>query len=143
MKKELPKLYRKPSTDSQKKNHDQLIGEFISAFSKGEMIGLINILHEEVVYYSDGGGKTNAAIHPIYGQTRVTKLLSSLSKLLHSMKQEELKISLKNINGSTGIVLEDSRGIWAVLGFEIEQSRILAIYNIVNPDKLNNVNSYL
>ncbi len=42
------------------------------------MEGLLGLLSEDVTLWSDGGGKTRAALHPIYGADKVASFLSGI-----------------------------------------------------------------
>ena len=53
---------------------------FIAAAQKGDMAGLEDLLAEDVVSYSDGGGLVRAAAVPVTGRKRVASFIAGLSK---------------------------------------------------------------
>ncbi|MFD3450249.1 RNA polymerase sigma factor SigJ [Microbacteriaceae bacterium 4G12] len=120
------------------KNHDkdeEAIRFFHTALHKGEVNQVIELLHNDIVYYADGGGKRNAAIRPVYGKERVWKLLSSLAERFLNGKKE-YQLILRKINGQMGILIQDSSGLQGVVNFHIKQGKIQEIYYVANPDKL-------
>src|SRR5260221_3722952 len=66
--------------------HEKILQRFISAIDKGELEELIQMLREDVVLITDGGGTSfsfggqrfSAALNPITGQTNVSKFLTSV-----------------------------------------------------------------
>jgi RNA polymerase sigma-70 factor (TIGR02957 family) len=52
---------------------------FIAAAQKGDMAGLEDLLAEDVVSYSDGGGLVRAAAVPVTGRKRVASFIAGLS----------------------------------------------------------------
>ncbi|MBP0725711.1 RNA polymerase sigma factor SigJ [Bacillus sp. RG28] len=130
VKNSLPNIEEELSTPD---NHEKVIKQFIGAFQQGNVNQIIDILQHDIVYYADGGGKTVAALRPIFGIERVGKLLESL---MNKIWNEDIKVSLGNVNGRTGIIFQDAHGLKGVVGFNIKQDKIKEIYFVANPDKL-------
>ena len=53
---------------------------FVEACAGGDMRGLLSLLSEDVVFYSDGGGKAITARNPVHGPDRVTRLMLGLAR---------------------------------------------------------------
>ena len=130
VKNSLPNIEEELSTPDK---HEKVIKQLIGAFQQGNVNQIIDILQHDIVYYADGGGKTVAALRPIFGIERVGKLLESL---INKAWNEDIKVSLGNVNGRTGIIFQDAHGLKGVVGFNIKQDKIKEIYFVVNPDKL-------
>jgi len=110
----------------------QLIGRFSKACQEGDVQGLAEILAQDVIDWSDGGGKVLAALRPIYGIQAVTRLWLGLTRKAPA----DLVITVEDVNGSPGVVLWTAGALYAVITFEIVDEQIRGIYTVVNPDKL-------
>ena len=115
----------------------QMVKSFITALTKGNVQSLVDLLTEDVVFISDGGGKVSTAINPICSKKRVLALLSaiSLKRFPESLAQRV------EINGRQGILLIKKGIPTGVICFEWEPQTmfIQRIYFIVNPDKLQHI----
>ncbi|MGI5395998.1 sigma factor-like helix-turn-helix DNA-binding protein [Streptomyces sp. CA-251251] len=60
---------------------ERLVRSFLTAARDGDPAGLEKVLAEDVVRWSDGGGKVGAALRPIEGRAKVARfVLGALSK---------------------------------------------------------------
>lgn len=116
---------------------NERVHRFLSAFRDGNIEELMELLTEDVVIRTDGGGKVRAAINPIYGRHRVLIFLSALQA--RGWKDTASRVLL--VNGEPGILYEDEHGIKAIVCFDWEASsgRIQNIYAVLNPDKLASI----
>ena len=114
---------------------EDLTGRFFKAVQTGQTNELVALLHDDVVAYSDGGGRTQAALNPIYGSDRVARFmigiaqrggtgLSRFSTLLHDQPGT---IGFRDGIAQTALILD------------VEEDRIRNLYIIVNPDKLKRI----
>jgi RNA polymerase sigma-70 factor, ECF subfamily len=109
--------------------------QFIQACASGDMQGLLNVLADDVIMHSDGGGKVRAALKPIYGSTKVARgLLGFMRKIPPGVTSQ-----LALINGQLGILSYLDGIPYAVLAFSLANDHIQEIDFIVNPDKLRGV----
>ncbi|QOR68150.1 RNA polymerase sigma-70 factor [Cytobacillus suaedae] len=120
----------------QPKQVNHLINEFIYASSTGNLQGLLTLLCDHSVLYSDGGGKVKAALLPIYTSQHVAMFILGITKKAVS---ESFEVKFQNINGQTGIVILKGSEPESVITFHIEQEKIKNIYIIRNPDKLKHL----
>jgi hypothetical protein len=51
---------------------------FLRASLSGDMEALLELLSDDVALYSDGGGKTRAALRPAYGTDNVARFLTGI-----------------------------------------------------------------
>ncbi len=112
-----------------------LIYQFIQACTTGDMQGLLNVLADDVVLHSDGGGKVHAALKPIYGSAKVARGMLGFMRKIPLGVTSQLAI----INGQLGILTYLNGIPYAVLTFSLANNRIQEIDFILNPDKLRGV----
>ena len=101
------------------------------------MEGLFALMTEDIVLYSDGGGKVSAAIHPITTSKRVIAFVLGLA----AKGETQGEVLLAKINGQLGFVLRSPNEPFpTVVSLDIRDNRIHRIYLIRNPDKLRHLN---
>ena len=112
------------------------MGSFLRASLSGDMEALLALLSEDVTLYSDGGGKAQAALRPIYGADRVVRFLSGILK----QAPPDLAVRQTRVNGRPGLVGYFGDGSpQSVVTLEVGEGSITAIRLVVNPEKLGNV----
>lgn len=121
-----------PRFDTSKREHLRLSNAFSAAISTANPQALIDCLSEDVVFYSDGGGKALAALNPLYGPDRVTRFLMGILK----KRPENFSVEPATVNGLPGFIMHDDEGVHSALSFGVTDGRISALYMIRNPDKL-------
>jgi RNA polymerase sigma-70 factor (ECF subfamily) len=85
------------------------------------------------MHYADGGGKAAAAMHPIEGRDRVSRLLTGLGKRFALGIEWELV----EINGETGIAFRMNGTLHSLATIQLnEEGKISGTYFVVNPEKL-------
>ena len=120
-------------------HHQQLTNAFIIASQTGKMDGLLELLREDIILYSDGGGRVLAALHPLTGAARVGLFLGGIvKKYLPS-----LTLQAQVINGDEGLLFVDkaTHQLNSVMTGDWIDNRISNLYIIRNPDKLPNLKS--
>jgi RNA polymerase sigma-70 factor, ECF subfamily len=110
---------------------ERVLKAFKAAADAGDMAGLIELLHPEVVYVADGGGKVTAARKPVHGVERIALLV---------IRQVEIRrpdaITIIEVNGQPALATHrGGRVVWLDT-VEIADGRITAFRRLVNPDKL-------
>lgn len=112
--------------------HDRLLGRFLTAVRDGDMEGLLELLAEDAVAYSDGGGKVLAARNPISGADKVARFFLGI----RSKGGAEWEPRLVPVNGRTGMVGLVDGHPHGVIAIQVEEGRIRSVFLVVNPDKL-------
>ncbi len=112
---------------------------FLSALNNDDPAALAQLLADDVVFTSDGGGKAPAATVPVIGRERVTKLLFGLKNT--QGWRDVVRMELVTINGQPGMVTYTAAGIADAAALEIVDGKIAAMYVIRNPDKLGHLNA--
>jgi RNA polymerase sigma-70 factor, ECF subfamily len=116
---------------------ERLAAAFVKATASGDTHGLQRLLAEDVVLYSDGGGKRAAALNPIYGADKVVRFLEGITRKGGVIATTKARPA--TVNGAAGFVLREDDGSLDTMAFEHRDGRIVAIYITRNPDKLNHV----
>lgn len=119
-----------------KERHEQLFGAFLQAVSEGDTTTLRQLLKEDAVLYSDGGGKVTAARVPVVGSE---KIIQGLFNIIQWSQQHEPSVyELCMVNGKSGIVgfHRDSRTPHTVMTIEADAEGITELYSVRNPDKI-------
>ncbi len=110
---------------------------FFMASASGDVGQLQALLAENVVAYSDGGGKTKTHSNPIYGRDRVVRMLAGLASKFGALTPRW--VASVRIDGLPGYVAYDHWGMLQIMALVIEDGRIIAYYTVRNPDKLMHV----
>lgn len=115
---------------------DELVLRFLHATSTGDMEGLFAMLAEDIVLYSDGGGKVMAAIHPIASSRRVLAFIQGLL----SKDYGAGTVRLVRVNGELGFVLNSSfESFSTIVSLEFRNDRVQRLFLIRNPDKMRHL----
>jgi RNA polymerase sigma-70 factor (ECF subfamily) len=112
----------------------QIAEAFYAASRSGDMAGLQALLAGEVTLHADGGGKRPAALRPIEGLHDVLGALGAVARRLQGHPWELLRYA--TINGLPGFVTREADGLLQTTALQIEGGRVVAIYIVRNPDKL-------
>jgi RNA polymerase sigma-70 factor, ECF subfamily len=112
----------------------QIAHAFYVASRAGDLAGLRQLLAEDVVVYSDGGGKRSAATKPVFGSSRVERFYVGLARKDHYRPAAFYEPN--QIDGLPGFITIGSDGAPQTTAIAIEDDRIVAIYMVRNPDKL-------
>ena len=115
--------------------HGELLGRFMAAAAGGDLEALTDLLHEDVVYYSDGGGRVRTALRPIHGRRKV---LAILNGLMARFGYDEGRLGEANGHPVAWTRLGSQTQLVAV---EVREGRVAALYAVLNPDKLTRVRS--
>ena len=110
---------------------------FLQACLGGDMEGLLALLSEDVILWSDGGGKVRAALNPIYGPEKVSRfLLGILGKT-----PPDFSTRMARVNGHPGIIGYVGGQPMSAVALEASVDRIRTIRIVVNPEKLETIPS--
>lgn len=114
---------------------ERLVREFLTACETGELQDLMSLLTDDAILYSDGGGVVRAAIWPIYGSNKISRMFLGL--------RERSIVGWQNrivtIHSSPGVITRRRDGSINVTTFAFEGDKLKAIYLVRNPHKLEGV----
>ncbi|HEX2069769.1 MAG TPA: RNA polymerase sigma-70 factor [Actinomycetota bacterium] len=125
---------RRFEADAEKQR--ELLGKFLFAVSTGEVEALVELLAEDAVCYTDGGGEVRAARRPIHGPDKIARFLNGVSKGL----TPDLESQVAEVNGALAILLRNQKGPWAVITADAAEDKVQTIYILMNPKKLSAIN---
>jgi RNA polymerase sigma-70 factor (ECF subfamily) len=113
----------------------RLLEKFMAALHAQDKDALLALFAEDATWTSDGGGKAKAARKVVQGADRVARFAAgvwrrSLSRLTHR---------LVSINGESGLLMCVDGQPMSVISIDTDGSRILAVYSVLNPDKLKGI----
>jgi len=130
----------KPRFDLPREHGLELAAAFFSATRSGDLQSLRTMLAEDVTLYSDGGGKASSVLRPIRGIEAVMKLSAGLARLF--AKTMSRLVRAGTINGMPGFVTREG-DVLQTTALQIAEGRIVAIYVVRNPEKLEHVKRML
>jgi RNA polymerase sigma factor (sigma-70 family) len=110
---------------------ERVLRAFKAAADAGDMAGLIELLHPEVVYVGDGGGKVPAARRPVRGGEPIAML---------TIRSIEIRrpdaFGIIEVNGQPALATYRAGELVWLDTVEIADGRITALRRLANPDKL-------
>jgi RNA polymerase sigma-70 factor, ECF subfamily len=127
----------RPRFQASREEGHRLAAAFRRAADARDFAALTELLTEDAVLYSDGGGKRAAALNPIYGADKIVRFLAGVARKNPALQDIEARAAV--INGLAGFVLREPDGAIATLAIERRDGRIVAIYITRNPEKLTHV----
>ncbi|MFJ8148544.1 RNA polymerase sigma-70 factor [Streptomyces sp. NPDC096048] len=111
---------------------EELVTSFLTAARDGDLAGLEKLLAEDVVWWSDGGGKVTAVRRAIEGRTKVVRfVLGGLPKFA-----ADWDISVTEVNGAGALVARVGDTVVGVMSFDVRDGLITQVQVTLNPDKL-------
>jgi RNA polymerase sigma-70 factor, ECF subfamily len=110
----------------------QLLLGFLSASQAGDMAALTSLLAQDVISWSDGGGKVQTNLMPIYGQQAVARFWLSVTPKI----PRPLTFTLAEINGSPALLCWDEGSLAGVISLTLSAAGIQEVYTLLNPEKL-------
>jgi hypothetical protein len=130
----------RPRYSVERAEADRITHAFFAAARDGDVGALQAMLAEDVVLYSDGGGRVLAFHNPIHGVARMLRLFAGLAR-----KQPVRPRMLRpvTIDGLPGYVSLDRGQLLQTTALDIRDGRIAGIYITRNPDKLRHVAAML
>lgn len=109
-----------------------LVREFSQAWRAKDIGALIGLLDPDATVVADGGGLTQASLHPIEGGERIAHYLTDLS----ARASGTLAVVERTVNGRPGLVARQKGRTVAVYAFDFAGDRISRIWAVLNPEKL-------
>ena len=121
-----------PRTVPSAAEHRAAVVRFLEATLTGDVQSLLDVLAPDVVLLSDGGGKANAALHPVRGPEKVARLMLGLaSKYAAGAVPEFLEL-----NGLPAVAFREGGTVTTVFQVSLAGGRVRGVYSMRNPDKL-------
>ena len=110
-----------------------LIDRFVIAWNQGDLDTLINLITEDAVFYSDGGGKVTAAVKPLQGHIKIARFLLAIKR---SNLIPDFSSQVVLVNDGIGILNTVDCQPQSIFIFYFSDRKIETIFAVVNPNKL-------
>ncbi|HXW32616.1 MAG TPA: RNA polymerase sigma-70 factor [Acidimicrobiales bacterium] len=126
---------RRRRFDADARQAQQLAQRFAMACGTGDVEGLMAMLADDVVVWTDGGGKAKAAPRPVVGPYRAARFLlhAARSGVAGSVTE------VVRLNGQPGLVLSSDERVHTAVVLDVVDGRICGVRVVVNPEKLGAV----
>jgi len=126
----------RPAPTATPDSHARLLQAFSDAVASGNVRQLAELLREDAVALTDGGGRKFAARNPIIGADKVARFFIGLAGKIAG---QDVRIEPAVINGAVGALLYLDGELDLTLSMAIDGEKIAAIYIVRNPDKLRHL----
>jgi RNA polymerase sigma-70 factor (ECF subfamily) len=126
---------RRPRFPAPEEQQARLAERFIGAVSEGDVAGLAAMLTEDVVVWSDGGGKVSASRKPVIGRDKVATFLTRIAQ----QRPPGTSFERCLVNGQPGFLTVIDGKPAGALALDLADGAIRAVYIVVNPDKLRHL----
>ena len=110
----------------------EIIERYFDAVAAGDVDQLAKVFAEDVVLWSDGGGKARAARNPLFGAARVARHLIGVSP----QAPEGMEVRIVRTNGDPSIMAVLNDVPIAIVSFEVSGTVVTGVRALLNPDKL-------
>lgn len=126
----------RPRFERSAEAHERLVESFLQAVEAGDLDSLTELLAEDVVVWTDGGGKVFAALNPIEGRRNAIRFIVGSQRFASGPYKAEKAM----VNGRQAVLLryEDGR-VFLVINLETDENQIRTFHIVGNPDKLKGV----
>jgi len=111
-----------------------LLQQFMAAMEARDEQALLSLFAPDATWTADGGGKVGAAPLPIVGADRIARLVIGLREKFWAPNRT---VEVATVNGETGLCFRDGNRLAATMSIATDGERIVAVYVVVNPDKLS------
>ncbi len=128
---------RRQRFDADLEHGRELTDRFLAACGTGDLSGLLAMLSDDVVVWTDGGGKVRAAVRPVVGATRSSRFL------LHVAKKAQGTPRAAVLNGQAATVFVHDGSVVNALVLDIMDGLIVGVRVVTNPDKLQRLTAQL
>jgi RNA polymerase sigma-70 factor (ECF subfamily) len=114
---------------------ERLFSRFLAALENDDRDEMLAVLAPEATWMSDGGGKVSAARRVVQGSDAIARMLLGIEKKY----ARPFTYRLDRMNGEPALVMYKDGKPFGVTYCETDGDRILALYRVMNPDKLGEV----
>ena len=128
---------RRQRFDGDLQHGRELTDRFLVACASGDLSGLLEMLSEDVVVWTDGGGKVRAAVRPVVGPQRSSRFLLHVAKKVDGMPHGII------LNGQPATLFTDGDVVVSAMVLDIMEGSIVGVRVVSNPDKLERLSAAL
>jgi RNA polymerase sigma-70 factor, ECF subfamily len=117
----------------------EVLEKFLQAMSSGDIDAVLSLLHPDAVMIGDGGGKARTAVNTVSGAEKVARFFFGLLRK-YGFEDDLPRMRPALVNGDLGMVMPAQGDVAArVTTFTVHDGKVLAVYDLANPDKLGHV----
>ncbi|XXJ59148.1 RNA polymerase sigma-70 factor [Embleya sp. MST-111070] len=109
-----------------------LLARFLAAAAEGALDELEALLADDVVAWSDGGGKVTASTRPVFGRDKVARFLLGLMARFAS----GMEFGFAEVNGDTALLGWEGGALTTAAVVEVGAQGIAGVRMVRNPEKL-------
>jgi RNA polymerase sigma-70 factor (ECF subfamily) len=124
----------------------ELVERFMKALTTGDLPAVVELLHPDVVLIGDSNGKARTARRIMVGADKLSRFIFGLLKMYG--RGPVVAAAPVMVNGDIGFAMPDIPGDGEhaalnrrVTTFAIRDGKVVAMYDIVNPDKLTRLSA--
>ncbi len=117
----------------------ELTRQFLAACAGGDLNALLAVLADDVVVWTDGGGKAKAAPKPVMGAAKAARFLIAIARAI----AEGTEVIEADLNGQPGLLALYGGSAVSAVVLEIADGQVSGVRVVANPDKLGAVNAAL
>jgi RNA polymerase sigma-70 factor, ECF subfamily len=115
-----------------KAERERVLTVFRAAYLAGDLAALVRLLHPDVVYVTDGGGKVFAMRKLIHGGERVAEVMVRVGR-----QWRPDRIDFAEVGGELALVFHREGRVYSVDTFQITDDGLITAYRrVINPEKL-------
>jgi RNA polymerase sigma-70 factor, ECF subfamily len=113
----------------------RLLERFFAALQAEDQEAVLALFADDATWTSDGGGKAKAALKTLRGADYVVRFAMGIWRAyLHKLPRTPI-----TLNGDAGVLLSRNGVPVSALSIDTDGVRILAVYTVLNPDKLKGI----
>jgi RNA polymerase sigma-70 factor (ECF subfamily) len=128
---------RRQRFDADLEHGRELTDRFLVACGTGDLSGLLELLADDVVVWTDGGGKVRAAMRPVVGSSRSSRFLLNVAKRATGESRAAI------LNGQPATLFVHNGSVVIALVLDIVDGLIVGVRVVTNPDKLQGLTAYV
>jgi RNA polymerase sigma-70 factor (ECF subfamily) len=114
---------------------ENLTYRFLKASGDGDVQALIELLTDDAILYSDGGGKVPAALNPIFGPEKIARFFIGLAQKM----PPDTRFRPARVNGRPGYIAYVNGAVYMVAQVSFVNDKLSAFHVVRNPEKLRHV----
>lgn len=108
------------------------LDRYIDIIHRGDTARLEQLLSDDIVLVSDGGGKVAAALHPLAGKKPAFMFLSGIYRKFY----QDSRIEKGFVNHNPALFFYEGEQLVTCQVLELKDEKIHRVYFVRNPDKL-------
>jgi RNA polymerase sigma-70 factor, ECF subfamily len=128
---------RRQRFDADLEHGRELTDRFLVACGSGDLSGLLELLADDVVVWTDGGGKVRAAMRPVVGSRRSSRFLFNVAKRATGTPRAVV------LNGQPATLFVHDGSVVIALVLDIVDGLIVGVRVVTNPDKLQRLSAHV